>query len=141
MTDPRSPSEFQIHCGVADALRMLARPDVLWSHFPSGESRDARTGAKLKHMGLQPGWPDFIIIVPGDPWDLHRPQVCCFLELKTIRGRLSPSQQEFRDNAVAVGCLHSVARSVDEAVEVLSRWGAIRRAESGRDEDRRERVA
>jgi hypothetical protein len=50
---------------------MLARPGVLWSHFPSGESRDARTGAKLKHMGLQPGWPDFIIIVPGDPWG-HR---------------------------------------------------------------------
>jgi hypothetical protein len=139
MSDPRSPSEFQIHCGVADALRMLARPGVLWSHFPSGESRDARTGAKLKHMGLQPGWPDFIIIVPGDdPWAASH---ICFLELKTIRGRLSPSQQEFRDNAVAVGCLHSVARSVDEAVEVLSRWGAIRRAESRRDEERRERVA
>lgn len=139
MSDPRSPSEFQIHCGVADALRMLARPGVLWSHFPSGESRDARTGAKLKHMGLQPGWPDFIIIVPGDdPWS--RPRIC-FLELKTIRGRLSQTQQEFRDNAVAVGCRHSVARSVDEAVEVLSRWGAIRRAESRRDEERRERVA
>jgi hypothetical protein len=137
MSDPRSPSELQIHCGVADALRMLARPGVLWSHFPSGESRDARTGAKLKHMGLQPGWPDFIIIVPDYPWGNRT----CFLELKTIRGRLSPSQQEFRDNAVAVGCLHSVARSVDEAVEVLSRWGAIRRAESRRDEERRERVA
>jgi hypothetical protein len=80
MSDPRSPSEFQIHCGVADALRMLARPGVLWTHFPSGESRDARTGAKLKHMGLQPGWPDFIIIVPGDdPWSRSR---ICFLELE-----------------------------------------------------------
>jgi hypothetical protein len=117
---------------------MLAQPGVLWTHFPSGESRDARTGAKLKHMGLQPGWPDFIIIVPGLPFSVSR---ICFLELKTIRGRLSPSQQEFRDNAVNIGCLHSVARSVDEAIEVLSRWGAIRRAESRRDEERRERVA
>jgi hypothetical protein len=139
MTDPRSPSEFQIHCGVADALRMLAKPGVLWSHFPSGESRDARTGAKLKHMGLQPGWPDFIIIVPDNPpWE--RP-FTCFLELKSDSGRLEKSQKAFRDNAVSAGCVHDVARSVDEAIEILSRWGVIRRAESRHDDERRERVA
>lgn len=122
MTDPRSPSEFQIHCGVADALRMLARPGVLWTHFPSGESRDARTGAKLKHMGLQPGWADFIIIVPRLPCL----PLICFLELKSDSGRMEQSQKEFRDSALSAGCVHSVARSVDEATYVLSQWGAIR---------------
>jgi hypothetical protein len=134
MTRSLPASEFAIHCGIAKVLRMLAAPGVIWTHFPAGEIRDARTGAKLKHMGVRAGVADFIVIIPT-PSD--RP-LLGFLEVKTERGRLSPAQELFRDDVAAAGCLHSVARSIDEGLNVLGRWGALtRRAQTRRDEERR----
>jgi hypothetical protein len=39
----------------AKLLRTHAAPEWRWSHFPAGEARDARTGARLKAMDLQRG--------------------------------------------------------------------------------------
>jgi hypothetical protein len=43
-------------------------------HFPTGEKRDASTGAKLKRMGTKPGWPDLILVSPSGEFPRARTQ-------------------------------------------------------------------
>ena len=120
---PRKPSaprpkEITLHMSVADILRRFARPDWRWSHFPAGEHRDVRTAAKLKAMGVQRGWPDFVLFDPTGR--LHA------LELKRLGETLSEDQEAFQEWSIARGIPHSVSRSLDEALTVLGAWGALR---------------
>lgn len=113
------PLEVQSHIGVADALWRLGAPDWMWTHFPSGEQRTARTGGRLRKMGLKKGWPDFVLI---DPHGRHH-----WMELKRGRSPLTVEQDNFKVECIARGIPHAVARSLDEALQVLAAWGAIRR--------------
>ncbi len=58
------PSEFQMHCTVADFMRRFGDPGWLWTHFPAGELRHPLIGAKLQKMGTKPGWADFLLVSP-----------------------------------------------------------------------------
>lgn len=89
-----------------------------WTHFPAGEHRTAVTGARLKSFGLQPGWPDFILVSP-------RGHVY-FLELKRIGGVLSESQESFRVWAIKLGIPYVVATSLDETIVAFKQWGCLR---------------
>lgn len=110
----RSQAEFRLTCAVADFLRR-AMPDVLaWSHFPAGEKRSAVTGARLKRMGTQPGWPDFLINLPGGRIG--------YIELKSAKGRLSAEQEAFRDSVVINGARWALCRSVAEVDGILALW-------------------
>jgi hypothetical protein len=112
------PKELALHMAVADVLRRFARADWRWSHFPAGEHRDVRTAAKLKAMGVQRGWPDFVLFDPAGR--LHA------LELKRRGENLSEDQEAFQERAISHGVPHSVSRSVDEALAVLDAWGTLR---------------
>lgn len=112
------PLELALHMAVADVLRRFARPDWRWSHFPAGEHRDVRTGKKLKAMGLQPGWPDFVLFDPAGR--LHA------LELKRVGETLNDNQEAFRDWCVDHGVTHSVACTFDDAFVTLGAWGCLR---------------
>jgi VRR-NUC domain-containing protein len=113
-----APKELDLHMAVADVLRRFAKPAWRWSHFPSGELRDKRTAAKLKAMGVQRGWPDFVLFDPAGR--LHA------LELKREGETLSEDQEAFQEWAIARGVPHSVVRTSDEALDVLGAWGALR---------------
>lgn len=114
----RAPqSEIGLHMQVAAFLRHAWPEHLLWTHFPAGERRDAKTGAKLKAMGLAPGWPDFILILPNAQ--------LAALELKVIGGVLSLVQMDVRDRFLALGCGYAVCRSLDEVERVLSGWLAL----------------
>ncbi len=86
---------------------------------PHGELRPGRTGAILAGMGVRAGVPDFTLILPSSG-------KAAFLELKSRKGRLSPAQREFREACMAAGALWAMARTTDEAIEVLRSWGAVR---------------
>lgn len=103
---------------VAEALRNGSTPGWLWTHFPAGEARPKATGARLRSMGLQKGWSDFVLIAPSG--------VHYWLELKRGRAGFEPEQTEFALALLARGVPWAVARSVEEALHVLSQWGAIR---------------
>jgi hypothetical protein len=115
---PPEPLEVRTHVAVADALRVGAQPGWLWSHFPAGEHRDEKVGAKLKRMGLKKGWSDFLLISPEGR---HH-----WLELKRGKAALTDEQQEFMLACEERGVPHAVARSFDEAIRVLTSWGACR---------------
>jgi hypothetical protein len=122
---PPTPLEFEVHCMVADTLRRWGSPNWIWTHIPFGEKRSAVTGARLKRMGVNPGWADLLLIPPLD----HAPRWCRrphFLELKRHGGRLTEAQAGFALWCKLNGCPHAVAHSYQEAVEVLKGWGAVR---------------
>lgn len=115
----RSHPELLLSCAVADALRLGCRFDVVWTHFPAGEHRSKITGARLKRMGLRRGVPDYLFITAGG----H----IAFLELKAGKGRLSPEQMAWRDAVIALGCRYAIARTGQEAIEILQSWGILER--------------
>jgi hypothetical protein len=127
---PAAPLEFAFAVSVADLLRWEAAPGWQWSHYPAGENRDHKvnakgqrwspSGARLKRMGVQRGWPDFILIGP-------RGKGVHFLELKRRgKGRLSDEQEEFRDWCREHGYPWCCTTSFDEVRAQLKSWGALK---------------
>ena len=112
------PKEQVLHITVANLLRTHAKRDWRWTHIAhGGVVLPPRTAAKLKAMGLRPGWPDFILIPPCGK--LH-----C-LELKRVGGRLSDDQMEFRAWCLGRGIPHAICHTVGEVLTVLNEWGCI----------------
>jgi hypothetical protein len=116
----RSASEFQLTCAVADVLRTSAASGWLWTHFPAGEERPNMAGQRLKRMGLQAGWPDFILLPPA-LGPAH------FLELKKyVGGVTSDEQLNFEMWAVSRGYPYVRAVGFEPALSALRDWGALR---------------
>lgn len=99
-------------------LRFNAAPGVIAFAIPNGEARSARTGAKLKAMGVLAGVADMAVIMPGGS--------ARFLELKTPKGRLSDTQKAFRDRCAASGVAYETATTPEEVEAVLRGWGALK---------------
>lgn len=115
---PPLAKERATHIAVADALQAGANRGWEWTHFPAGEFRRKETAALLKRMGVKPGWADFLLVSPQGR--LH-----C-LELKRGPAPLNEAQKAFRDAMGACGVVYAVARSFDEAMILLTLWGAVR---------------
>lgn len=111
--------EYDTTVGVADALRIACAPGWLWTHFPAGEHRTGLAGIRLYRMGLNRGWPDFLLIHPRGV--LHA------LELKKGTAALRPDQRVFRDAMQERGVPWAVARSLEEALHQLTEWGALQK--------------
>lgn len=107
--------EFVLTMRIADMLKVEAPPSLLWTHFPAGEARDERTGAKLKAMGLKPGWPDFLFVLPGGRLGA--------IEVKTEAGRLSDTQKRWATDARGAGAAWAECRTVGGVREALRGWG------------------
>jgi hypothetical protein len=116
---PPPPLEFALHATLADICRRWINPRWRFSHLPFGEKRDVATGARLKRLGVTPGWPDFLFVGPGA-------QVF-WLELKRPKsGRLSEAQGDIIGHLVACGFGVLVTTSIDDAVATLKQAGILR---------------
>jgi len=113
-----APKESVLQCAVADVLRAHCLPEWRFSHFPAGERRDVRTGARLKRYGLHRGWPDVILISPAG--------VFHGLELKRHGECLTDDQEQFQLWAIRHNIPHSVAYSLNEAIAFLDAIGCLR---------------
>jgi hypothetical protein len=110
-------SEFKTCCALADTMLRFGAPGWLWTHFPAGEHRHLSAGARLKRMGLKPGWPDYQLVDEGG--QLH------FLEMKRRGEALTEAQAEFRAAVQARGVPYAVCFSWAEAVKQLQLWGFL----------------
>jgi hypothetical protein len=117
------PKECALQCAVADLLRRHAMPEWRWTHFPAGERRDIITGARLKRVGLQRGFPDIQLISPAGLF--HG------LELKRAGEFLTADQEAFQLWSIAHGVPYSVCQTIDQALEVLDAWSCLRIAIGG----------
>lgn len=116
--DAREEERLQI--AIIDLLEALALPGVAWWHTPNGGRRNPCEAAKLKRMGVRPGVPDLIISQPGG--------VTRYLEVKSRRGRKSGEQTAFLTAVERNGNETAVVRSLEQAMQVLAAWGAIRKS-------------
>lgn len=111
-------SELAIHCAIVDMMRKVKRPGIEFFHCPNGENRDAKTGAKLKRMGVLPGVSD-LIIMDG--------RGCFFaMEVKKPGEHATMAQQHFLSAFRATGGKTAIVDSVREAEAVLTNWNLTR---------------
>lgn len=114
---PQSESDIQRDCAT-----YLGLSGLLWFHPPNGaylgggKQRIIR-GQQLKAQGMSSGVPDICIMTPASNG------LPSFVELKTKRGSLSPSQKEWRDNLQACGYNWGLARSLENMIGLLRDWG------------------
>ena len=114
---PPAP-EFSTHVMLADVLDRWRSPGRRFTHFPAGELRNKITAARLKCMGVKPGWPDLILLSPTS--------LAHFLELKRRGERLSDHQAEFADWCAVHNYPFACCDDFDSALASLKDWGAVR---------------
>jgi len=110
------PLEIKTHVALERLLCLTLNPNWMYTHIPSGEYRDKVTAARLKVMGLKPGWPDFIFVGPA----------IFFLELKRKGGKPSEAQKEVAAGLKARGCHYHLSDTLDDAIATLNEVGIIR---------------
>lgn len=106
--------EDRIQASIVQALSLLR---IYFFYVPNSEAgaTSPAKGARMKAMGLRAGVSDLIIMAPGGKG--------YGLEVKTSTGVLSDKQKEFRAKCEELGWPYAVARSVDEAVAIVKKWG------------------
>jgi hypothetical protein len=114
-----APKESDTQIQIADWLRLYeSARDFIFMSIPN-EGKDRGNVArlmKLLRMGLRPGASDIIIFWQGRAY--------C-LEIKTEDGVQSDDQKAFEADCARVGVPYAVARSFDEAREILRIWQII----------------
>ena len=93
----------------------LFHPSVLMWHTANERKCSIQTGMKLKAMGVLAGVPDYSFIAESHDAKYHM----LMLEVKTAKGRLSPSQKAFRDRLpgwVKFVCAHGL----DECIAAVN---------------------
>ncbi len=116
----RNRVEDGIQAEIIGLLDVAAIDGLLWFAVPNGGYRDWNTARILKETGQKPGVADLVLC--------HQALGTHFLEVKTdARGsRQSNEQIEFEAECEAKGFRYAVARSRDEAQDILTEWGLLR---------------
>lgn len=114
----RGTPEADLQRAVVTALRFALTKDAIIHHCANEVTEAGPRGAKrqaiLVGMGVHPGFADLIILCDGK---------VLFLELKSLKGRLSPAQEAFRDVVMAQGFGWALVRSLDDALGTLADHG------------------
>ena len=114
-------TETALHISVAQYLDMALPESATWTTIGHGGGGKTR-GAKLKQMGVKPGWPDIIILHKGIAWGCYT-FATYFIELKTEKGRLSKHQKAAHAQIRNAGGIVAVCRSIPEVEGTLRGWG------------------
>jgi len=114
----RGTPEADLQRAVVQAL-LFALPRTAIVHHCANEvteagPRGAKRQAILVGMGVRQGFADLIVLC-----DCR----VLFLELKSLKGRLSPAQEVFRDAVLAQGFGWALVRSLDDALSALADHG------------------
>lgn len=114
----RGTPEADLQRAVVQALRVVLPRTAIIHHCANEVTEAGPRGAKrqaiLVGMGVHPGFADLIVLCDGR---------VLFLELKSLKGRLSPSQEAFRDVVQAQGHGWALVRSLDDALGALADHG------------------
>ena len=121
----RGTPEADLQRAVVIALRFALPKGAIIHHCVNEVTEAGPRGAKrqaiLVGMGVHAGFADLIVLCEGR---------VLFLELKSLKGRLSPTQIEFRNAAMAQGFGWALVRSLDDALGALADHGFTTRVVS-----------
>ena len=114
----RGTPEADLQRAVVTALRFALPRTAIIHHCANEVTEPSPRGAKrqaiLVGMGVHRGFADLIVLCEGR---------VLFLELKSLKGRLSPDQEAFRDAVLAQGHRWALVRSLDDALGALADHG------------------
>jgi hypothetical protein len=123
------PSETELHEAVADLLKVGVLLPAVWTCFPAGNvPLEPRFAAKLYRMGLQRGWPDFLVVHDGKVrgLELKKPgeQLSKSRWVRTKRGSLKyvEGQDVVHPQLMDAGMSLAVCWSIDEVIQALRFW-------------------
>lgn len=111
----RGTPEADLQRSVVQALRFALPRSAIIHHSANEVTEAGPRGAKhqaiLVGMGVHPGFADLMVLCDGR---------VLFLELKSVKGRLSPTQEAFRDAVTVQGHGWALVRSLDDALGALT---------------------
>ena len=114
----RGTLEADLQRAVVTALHFALPKGAIIHHCANEVTEPGRRGAKrqaiLVGLGVHPGFADLIVLCAGR---------VLFLELKSLKGKLSPVQETFRDAALVQGHGWALVRSLDDALGALADHG------------------
>lgn len=113
--------ESQLQQSLVAIIRMDPQCRNIFA-IPNGGLRNIRTAVRLKKEGVLAGVPDLFLPVPRGKF--HG----LFIELKTAKGVLSPSQKIMGENFLGLGYAIVVVRSVDEGRAKVAEYLALKKA-------------
>ena len=120
----RGTPEADLQRSVVTALKFALPKTAIIHHCANEVTEPGPRGAKrqaiLVGMGVHPGFADLMVLCDSR---------VLFLELKSLKGRLSPNQEAFRDTVLAQGFGWALVRSVDDALGALADNGFSSRAQ------------
>lgn len=128
LTAPTVP-EQDFHEAVAYLLWRLVLPPAQWTCFPAGSvPLPAQYAEKLARMGLQRGWPDFLIVYAERIYGLELKREGAQLSRdRLVRNRrgtllLKEGQQTTFPRLEAAGMRLAVCWSLDGVLHALTGW-------------------
>lgn len=111
----REPLESAIQAAVVDHWRLLGMPDTLVAAIPNQNAHG--------QPGLTAGLPDLMVLRPSLAMPVG------FIELKRNRKSVvSDAQRDFERLCTRLCIPHAFAYGRDEPIEILTRWGIVRKA-------------
>ena len=81
--------------------------------IPNGVATTERQGAILKAEGMLAGVADLLLLLPAQGYTLLA------IEMKTDKGRQSPRQQAWQQEAERHGIRYALVRSFDEFINIV----------------------
>jgi hypothetical protein len=115
---PRGTPEADLQRAVITTLRFALPKGAIIHHCANEVSEAGPRGAKrqaiLVGMGVHAGFADLVVLCD---------RRVLFLELKSLKGRLSLAQEAFRDAVLAQGFGWALVRSLDDALGALADHG------------------
>ena len=114
-----------IQSEIVGLLEVAATPGLIWFAVPNGGYRAWSTAKTLASTGQKAGVADLVFC--------HAALGTAFLEVKTPArsSRQNKAQKEFQAECDAKGFAYAIARSRDEAQDILTRWGFLRVVPAG----------
>lgn len=82
-------------------------------HPPNGGRRTAREGAAFKRIGVVAGIPDLVFLMPGG--------VTVFVEVKTLKGKLSDVQKVIHARLIENGFEVYVAQGGQHGLDIIDK--------------------
>ena len=114
----RGTPEADLQRAVVTALRFTLPKGAIIHHSANEVTQAGPRGAKrqaiLVGMGVHAGFADLIVLCEGR---------VLFMELKSLKGRLNPAQEAFRNAVLTQGFGWALIRSLDDALGALADHG------------------
>jgi hypothetical protein len=105
--------EQSIQMSIVDYLSYVVLGHKLIFSIPNEGKRSVALGTLMRRMGLRAGVADLCLVYDGRA---H------FMEVKAPEGRLTKTQEEFKEAALLAGAGWAVVRSIEDVERCLAIW-------------------